>query len=68
MLEDVFDPNTQTYLKRDPATGLVYREVVPGEWPQVVGLQDAGGVLRLVQRKEDGGLFAALDAYLRNNK
>ncbi|KAG2427358.1 hypothetical protein HXX76_012552 [Chlamydomonas incerta] len=68
VLQDVRDPNTGAYLKLDPATGLVYQEPVPGEWPQVVGVQDAAGVLRLTQRRDDGGLFAALDAYLRTSK
>ncbi|GLC39247.1 hypothetical protein PLESTB_001651900 [Pleodorina starrii] len=68
VLEDVYDPNTGRQLKRDPATGLVYQEVTPGEWPQVVGVQDASGVLRLTQRRDDGGLFAALDEYLRKNR
>lgn len=68
VLQDVRDPNTGAYLKLDPATGLVYQEPVPGEWPQVVGVQDSTGVLRLTQRRDDGGLFAALDAYLRTSK
>jgi hypothetical protein len=68
VLEEVYDPNTNRQLKRDPATGLVYSELVPGEWPQVVGVQDAAGVLRMTQRRDDGGLFAALDGYLRTQK
>ncbi|KAG2493237.1 hypothetical protein HYH03_008653 [Edaphochlamys debaryana] len=69
VLEDVVDPNTGRRLKRDPATGLVYEQTAAdGEWPQVVGVQDASGVLRMMQRREDAGLFAALDSYLRTNK
>ncbi|PNH07904.1 hypothetical protein TSOC_005602 [Tetrabaena socialis] len=68
VLEEVYDPNSGRNLKRDPATGLVYSEMAPGDWPQVVGMQDAAGVLHIIQRKDDGGLFGALDAYLRSNK
>ncbi|KXZ45798.1 hypothetical protein GPECTOR_50g592 [Gonium pectorale] len=68
VLEDVFDPNTGRRLKRDPATGLVYADAPPGEWPQVVGRQEAGGELVLGSQPLDGGLSAAFDGYLKTNR